>query len=219
MLTGRWTVCWQNYSVEDLVLSNREIRREKRRKRKKLFRIFLLFFAIVLVTLFIKKDNLKRMKYSLEYDNYVQKYAEEHDMDPLFIHSVIFAESNHNPDAISNRGAVGLMQIMPETGYWISSKMGEKDFGENDLKDPETNIKMGTWLLNYLMDEFNDNEKSVLAAYNAGIGNVQEWLKNYEYSSDGQNLDNIPFRETEEYVEKIRNAYASYKELYPDNAQ
>lgn len=200
-------------------MTSREIRRERRRKRRKVFRIILLLFTVILATLFIKKDNIKRMKYSIEYDNYVQKYAEENNLEPLFVHSVIFAESNHNADAVSNRGAVGLMQIMPETGYWISAKMGIKDFSEEDLKDPEENIKMGTWLLKYLMDEFNENEKSALAAYNAGIGNVQNWLKNYEYSSDGQNLDTIPFKETEEYVEKIRNAYENYKALYHDNGQ
>ncbi|MDO5707428.1 MAG: lytic transglycosylase domain-containing protein [Andreesenia angusta] len=197
--------------------SKRNLRKKKRRAkriRRNIFRGIVLIFIIIGVFAFIKRENIMRMNYQLKYDKYVQKYSREYDIDPLLIHSVIHIESDHNPKAVSNRGAIGLMQIMEETGYWISQKKDMKDFDKQMLFNPEDNINMGTWLLTYLIKEYDGNEDTALAAYNAGIGNVNEWLNTNEYSSDGIILDYIPFKETSDYVKKVKSTYKRYKELY-----
>lgn len=199
-------------------MSRRNNRRTRQRRRRIFFSFFILIMIFMISFLFIKRNNISKMRYCIDYDNYVQKYSKERDLDPLFVHSVIFAESGHDPNAVSERGAVGLMQIMPETGYWISKELGRDDFDETELKDPETNIDMGTWLLRYLLNECDDSERNALAAYNAGIGNVSDWLENHDYSSDGQNLDVIPFKETSEYVDRITYAYDRYRELYNEDS-
>ncbi|EPS47163.1 transglycosylase SLT domain-containing protein [Clostridium botulinum CFSAN002367] len=106
------------------------------------------------------------------------------------------------------------MQITPETGEWVAEKMGMKDFNIDDLKDPETNIKMGCWYLNNLKEEFDGNMDLVLAAYNGGRGNVQKWLKDSEHSKDGESLHYIPFKETDKYVKKVKAIYNIYRFLY-----
>ncbi len=202
-------------------MSSRNIKKKKQAKRKRrkrfirfIMTLMVIFAALIGIVLFIKRDNIMRMKYSIEYDEYVQKYAKKYDLDPLFLHAVIYVESDHKADAVSHRGAIGLMQIMDETGYWISENLDMEDFDSEMLYDPETNIAMGTWLLDYLIEEYNENEDTALAAYNGGIGNVNEWLESNEYSSDGISLDHIPFKETEEYVVRINKAYERYKQLY-----
>lgn len=190
----------------------------KKKKKKNSFKIliklvFLISLVFIISSLLFKKDNFMKIIYKNDYDEYVQKYAKEYDIDPYLIHSVIHVESDHDPEAISNRGAIGLMQIMEETGIWISKNIGSK-FEKKMLYEPENNIKLGAWLLNYLINNYNGNIETALAAYNGGIGNVDEWLKSDEYSIDGETLNTIPFKETEKYVEKVNKAYEKYLELY-----
>ena len=96
--------------------------------------------------------------------------------------------------AVSNKEAKGLMQISPQTGKWASEVLSIEGYSEDDLFDPEINIRIGTWYLSVLLKEFNNNIDLVLAAYNAGSGNVNKWLNNREYSLDGNSLSRIPLR-------------------------
>jgi soluble lytic murein transglycosylase len=124
-------------------------------------------------------------------------------------------ESRFMPDAVSNKDAKGLMQILPSTARWAAEKMGIMDFEEAMLMDSEINIRIGCWYLGFLASQFPDNWELVLASYNGGIGNVRKWLSNKEYSRDGQRLDHIPFQETRNYVVRVLEAYEIYKGLYP----
>jgi soluble lytic murein transglycosylase len=182
-------------------------------KFKKIIRIASLIF-LVLVLINIK--SIFKSFYPIKYENNIVKYAERYNIEPCLVAAVIRAESNFNENAVSNRGAYGLMQIMPDTALWIAQKMELKDFKVEKLYDTEINIAMGCWYIDNLNTEFNGNIDLVLAAYNGGRGNVQKWLKNREYSEDGKKLNNIPFEETDKYVKKVKTNYNIYLKLYGD---
>ena len=106
------------------------------------------------------------------------------------------------------------MQITKETGTWIAEQMKMENFNVNDLYNENTNIEMACWYLNNLSKEFDGDRDLIVAAYNAGRGNVNKWLKNNEYSGDGKKLTYIPFKETKHYVDKVNIYYKIYKRLY-----
>ncbi len=114
---------------------------------------------------------------------------------------------------VSRSGAIGLMQVMPETGEWIAGKLNKTGFTAEDLKDPDTNIQFGCWYLRFLLDRYSSNQTHAVAAYNAGHGNVDAWLMDPSVTTDNM-LTNIPFPETDDYVEKVLRAHEKYEELY-----
>lgn len=152
-----------------------------------------------------------------EYVPYVEKYAEEYGVPVNLIYAVIKTESGFDSSAVSRKGAVGLMQIMPTTFKWLTDDIMREYLGSGMLYDPETNIKYGTYYLSRLYNKFGDWD-TALAAYNGGEGNVSEWLSNKKYSDDGVklNTDKIPdeFSETRNYVKKVNKALKKYNELY-----
>ena len=149
--------------------------------------------------------------YKLDYGEYVYKYAEENDVDPYLIFAIIKAESKFNEKALSRRGAKGLMQIADITRDWAIEQLELSD--DIDIYDPETNIRIGCWYLNTLYKEFGKTDL-VIVAYNGGSGNVKKWLSDREYSYDGETLRNIPFSETDSYLQKVKKNYEQYNKLY-----
>ena len=149
------------------------------------------------------------------YNEPVELYSEEYSVPQDLVYAVIKIESKFKSDAMSERGALGLMQMLPETFFWLSKKTGDCYEDENLLYNPDISIKYGTYYLSWLYSRYNSWETAV-AAYNAGHGNVDDWLKSDEYSKDGT-LIYIPFKETREYVEKVKKARETYKELYFEN--
>jgi soluble lytic murein transglycosylase len=143
----------------------------------------------------------------------IAKYSKIYNVDPILVSAVIKTESNFDIDAKSKKNAYGLMQITPETARWIADKMNMDNFSLDMLMDSDTNIKMGCWYLSNLKKEFNNTDLA-LAAYNAGRGNVQKWLKDPKYSEDGASLTNIPFPETDKYIAKVKLCYKIYSFLY-----
>ncbi len=130
-----------------------------------------------------------------------------------YVYAVIKTESGFRPDAVSNVGARGLMQIMEDTFDWIKFKSDDEETVYYDMYDPKTNIDFGCRLLGYLYEEFG-NVETVAAAYHAGRGGVNEWLEDSRYSKDGVHLDVIPIPDTAHYVDKITKAMDMYIELY-----
>ncbi|HHY03868.1 MAG TPA: lytic transglycosylase domain-containing protein [Thermoanaerobacterales bacterium] len=153
-----------------------------------------------------------RYIYPIKYEDLIIKYSQEYDIDPYLLASVIKVESGFSPEVISKKGATGLMQLMPETAKWAAQKMGIEDFTIDQLKKPEVNIKIGTWYLAKLFEEFNGDTTLALAAYNGGRGNVKEWLQNGDLKENQE--QNIPFSETKNFVIKVKKAYKWYKRLY-----
>ena len=152
--------------------------------------------------------------YPKKYEASVKKYARMYDIDEELIFSVIKAESDFDKSAVSKKGAVGLMQIMEDTAAWVSDRIGISDFSKDNLFLPDKNIEIGAYYLSYLLDLYDDDVKCALAAYNAGLGNVDEWLKDTQYSPDGKTLQKIPFPETEKYVKKAQRYIKIYELLY-----
>ncbi|SHJ81752.1 lytic transglycosylase domain-containing protein [Paramaledivibacter caminithermalis] len=180
------------------------------------YRLLFLFIAICIVfgVIMLACNFVLRILYPLHYENLIKKYSQEYDLDPLFVASIIRAESKFDANAVSPKGAKGLMQIASITGKWASEELNILQYNEHMLFNPNINIKIGCWYLNKLNKEFNNNTENVLASYNAGSGNVTKWLKNNKYSIDGTKLNEIPFAETREYIKRVNRNYNIYKYLY-----
>lgn len=157
---------------------------------------------------------INRIWNALDPTPFIQQYAEEYDVPVSLVHSVIEVESHFNPYATSSVGARGLMQMMPATFEWLT---GEEHLCEylpsSLLYDSEVSIRYGVYYLRYLYDKFGSWDL-VLAAYNGGEGNVAKWLQNPEYSDGKGNLTYIPFTETRNYVEKVKDAQKNYEQLH-----
>lgn len=152
--------------------------------------------------------------YPDDYQNTINFYANRYEVDRDLVAGVILAESKFQPEARSVYDARGLMQLMPETASWIARQIEDDDFTVEKLYNPKVNIKYGTWYLAELQSEFGHNEILVLAAYNAGRGNVHEWIDKYHWTDDFQNYNEIPFPETREYVKRVLKNKQEYKRLY-----
>lgn len=160
-------------------------------------------------------DAVDRVNYPVEYKDFVDKYAYEYGVPEYVVYSIIKVESDFESGAVSEAGAIGLMQLMPETFVWLTTETGE-NLNSATMYDPETNIKYGTLYLSQLYLRFGTWDE-VYAAYNAGPTKVSEWLEDEKYSENGKTLDEIPFKETEKYVKRLNKANEIYKKLYYEN--
>ena len=144
----------------------------------------------------------------------VETYSNQYGVDSHLIYAVMKAESGYDPMAISRSGAKGLMQIMNKTGTWGAEECNISNYTNERLFEPDINIQIGTWYLARLIKQYEGNLQLVLAAYNAGTGNVAKWRSNTLYSSDGNVLHTIPFKETQKYIQKVSFFYKVYNVLY-----
>jgi soluble lytic murein transglycosylase len=144
--------------------------------------------------------------YPLKYEAIVTGHAANYRLDPALVAAVIYQESRFKPDAESPAGAIGLMQLQPATAKGIALRTGGTQFEISDLYTPEINVRYGCWYLRHLLDKYGD-ERTALAAYNAGQTNVDRWL-----ADDGR----IAFIETREYVTRVLEARDIYRRAYPD---
>jgi Soluble lytic murein transglycosylase and related regulatory proteins (some contain LysM/invasin domains) len=151
--------------------------------------VFLLLLAIA-VGLLAARSYVYKVLYPLKYESYITSYSKANNVDPYLIMAMIKTESRYDRNAVSEQGAIGLMQLTESTAGWIAEKIGVTEYQTDKLYDPEINIKMGTWYYNNLKEEFGTSELA-LAAYNAGRGNVKEWLSSDKISKDGLILDHI----------------------------
>ena len=157
----------------------------------------------------------KKFVYPFPYSEIVYRYALDRELDPFLVAAVIRTESKFNTQAQSPKGALGLMQMMPETAKWVAEQMDlPANFDIRQLENPEVNIRMGTWYLSSLKKEFKGNEVLILAAYNGGRGNVKQWMGRYDWTMSFTDIEKIPFLETREYVNRVLNSKQRYQELY-----
>ena len=173
---------------------------------------FTLFLIILLMAAFAAKTLINQV-YPVSYKDYIIKYSREYDIDPYLLTAIIKVESRFDKDATSHKGAMGLMQLMEPTAYWIAESMGDENFTVDDLYDPETNIKMGAWYFDNIRREIEYTEL-VLAAYNAGRGNVASWIDDSLIARDGIDYSGIPYNETRKYIEKVLSNQDIYRILY-----
>lgn len=190
---------------------------------KKFIIILIILIILLLGYLLVFKmkiiDSVLKTIYPIEYSEYVEKYSEENGLDKYLVYAIIKAESNFDSHVTSSSNAKGLMQLMEETAIERSNIIDEETIESHDLYDPETNIKLGTSYYAYLLNLYNGNNVLALTAYNAGLGNVEEWIKEGIIKSDGSDIENIPYKETNNYVRKILNSYQMYLKLYDKENQ
>jgi soluble lytic murein transglycosylase len=148
----------------------------------------------------------QRARYPLRYESIVRAHARNYDLPPTLLAAVIYTESKFDADARSGAGAVGLMQLLPETAKGIAVRTGGDRFVVADLLDPELNVRYGSWYLRNLIDRYDDLS-TALAAYHAGQGNVDEWRR--------QGVG-IQFPETRAYVDKVLDVERVYADAYAD---
>jgi soluble lytic murein transglycosylase len=174
-------------------------------KTGKIKKTAITFCAVVAVLFLIGLIWSKYIWFDKKYDADISNYGSRYGVSQDLIYSVIKAESNFDEDAASDRGAVGLMQIMPSTAAFVAQSLDEDSF---DLKDPKQNMRYGIFYLSYLATKFDD-ETEVLAAYNAGEGTVKKWL-----TEQNGSLKQIPYGETKRYIQKIEFYKKVYNALY-----
>lgn len=180
-----------------------------------------IYMAIVMITLvglalIIRNANKEYVddSYPLKYENEVNAASAKYGIDKALIYGIIKTESNFDAEAESNAGALGLMQLMPSSFEWLQTFYKEEnDYEFEDLKDPALNIDYGVELL-AILSEMYEVEDTMICAYNGGLGNVDSWLQNPEYSDDGKHLKAVPFPETDNYRKLVAQNKSIYKKLY-----
>ena len=175
-----------------------------------------IMICIIIILFILFKDKLLKILYPKTYSEIISVYAQEYDVEENLIYAVIKAESNFNNEAISNREAIGLMQIVEETAIDVANKNQievDIDNIEEELLDIDTNIHIGTKYLSTLLTQYGNIEVA-LSAYNAGIGTVNNWIEKQIIQADGSDIENVPYKETNNYVRKILRDYQIYSELY-----
>jgi soluble lytic murein transglycosylase len=146
----------------------------------------------------------ERLRYPLRYEQIVRGHARNYQLDPALLAAVIYQESKFRADAKSSSGAIGLMQLRPDTAKGIAIRTGGSRFQTSDLYNPEINVRYGSWYLRHLLNKYGE-EKTALAAYNAGQRNVDRWR------AAGQG---IQFSETRAYVDRVEDVKDVYHRAY-----
>jgi len=174
---------------------------------------FFNFFMLICVSilLVISLNILYNFFYPIKYREEIEKYSEKYDVEASLIASVINVESEYKIDRISQKGAIGLMQILPSTAEWIANKLGE-EYIEDKLFESDCNIRYGSYYLSYLINYFGD-ENLAICAYNAGMGRVKSWLKSENFYVNGK-ICEIPYWETKNYYTKVIKNKRYYKNKY-----
>ncbi|MGZ9583209.1 lytic transglycosylase domain-containing protein [Paenibacillus marinisediminis] len=187
-------------------------------KNKLLRKRYLLVLLVgLLFILFVQSQWLGKWMYPIPYEDTIRENAEAYQVDPFLVASVIRVESNYRPGQESRKGAIGMMQLMPDTATWIMGQMKVKDqWTLEQLKyEAEPNIMLGTWYLNSLIKQFDNNWIAAVAAYNAGPGNVSQWLRDDVWDGRLETASQqIPFNETRLYVQRVFHYYDKYKKAY-----
>jgi len=151
-------------------------------------------------------ETVRQTIYPLRYEETIREVSEENGLEPAFVAGVVYTESRFRPNVESHREAYGLMQLLPQTAEFIGQRSGIR----GDYRDPEVNLRLGAWYLGYLEGRYQGDERLMLAAYNSGEGTVDGWL-----SEEGFDIaEDIPYKETREYVDDVLEARQTYRELY-----
>jgi transglycosylase, SLT family len=178
--------------------------------------VLLLVLALAGTLLFSTfRDKIEHWEYPQRFTEYVEYYAGKYGIDPMILYAFIRTESNFDPNADSDAGARGLMQITEVTFDWIKMKIAPKEsLTFDDLYDPETNIRFGSYFVSYCLDRYSGHLATAAAAYHSGVGTVDGLLGQEAYSTDGVTLDHYPYPQMRLYVKKITESYQHYSEIY-----
>ena len=177
----------------------------------------LVAIAVVLVCAAVVISGLRQVHHTglpLADASIIREQAAAKHLDPALIAAVIYAESKFEPRP-SSAGAEGLMQILPATAYYLAHLSGGFRFTASDLATPKVNLAYGSYYLRYLLDHYEGNELLAVAAYNAGLTNVDQWVAHARAGGTSLSEDTIPFPETREYVRRVLSSQQAYRSQYP----
>lgn len=190
------------------------------RKRKTCRKAAAVVLAVALIALsgilFFRcgAGEITKTVFPRKYTTWVEQYAEENQLPLDLVYAIVYCESRFDPNAVSSVGARGLMQLMEPTFDWVKQRLdGEEKADYDDMFDPETNIKYGCRLFGLLLEEF-ETVPNALCSYHAGWGIAHKWLQDKEISPDGENIENIPYKDTAHYVDKVMRTAEIYRKLY-----
>ena len=200
----------------EIRIKNSKYEKTKGKKNKVIIIALFLVLIVGLLGPIGFGEKMMKIMYSKKYENLVVIYSEKYQVDSDLIFALIKAESNFNSSAVSGKGAKGLMQLMEETAKDVSKKTDLKiepdEIGEK-LLQADVNIELGTKYISILLEKYN-NTANALTAYNAAIGTVDNCIEKGVIKKDGEDIQNIPYKETNNYVRKILRDYKIYKKLY-----
>lgn len=192
----------------------KQVRKKRRSPLSALIIVLCALAAMCVIVLAISRIEFTKVaRYPVTYTEEIKAAAWENSIPAPYIAAVIMAESSYDPQAVSPVGARGLMQLMPDTAEWIAGKFGE-EYDPDALFDPDISIRYGAWYLGFLMERYSGDMRCATAAYHAGQGAVDGWLKDPAYSSNGVTLDNIGYESTNTYVSRVMQYYDYYTEAY-----
>lgn len=183
---------------------------------KRRHRAAVILLGLMSVFLLINTPLVWKWMYPIKFEREIMAASKKYQVDPYLILAVIRSESGFKTDRVSKKGAVGLMQIMPDTAEWIVNQAGLRPTNDQYLYDPVTNIQIGTWYLNFLLSRYEGDVVRVIAAYNAGPGKVSGWLASEQWSGHRENMEDIPFAETRQYVQRVLYYHDRYQNIYND---
>lgn len=177
---------------------------------------FVIAVALTLSAMFLLFDylpsKLADLSYRTAYEDEVERWCREFSVDPALVYSVIKVESNFNPDARSDVGAIGLMQIIEDSFEWVAWQLKKSDLSFEDMYAPEYSVMFGTYMIGFLYDRYGSVELAA-AAYHAGIGTVDGWIESGEIDPENVSTDDIPGSSTRHYAKKIVKAYKKYSNI------
>ncbi|HEX4563397.1 MAG TPA: lytic transglycosylase domain-containing protein [Solirubrobacteraceae bacterium] len=173
-----------------------------------------LALLVLAVMVLVSNPGVTRVRLPLTNADVIREQAAAKHLDPALIAAVIYAESKFQPRP-SPTGAQGLMQIEPATAYYLAGLSGGVRFTASDLATPSVNVAYGSYYLRYLLDHYSGEEMLAVAAYNAGLSNVDAWVARARANGESLSRGSIPFPETREYVRRVLSAQRDYRATYP----
>jgi len=179
--------------------------------RKK--RIYALMLLAILLIFFVYSDKIGEILYPVHYKEEIARSAAKYNVDPLLIAAIIRVETNFKPNETSKKGAIGIMQLMPDTAKWVKES-GDFRGKADDQRNVAVDIDMGAWYVSWLLNHYNGNLNFTIAAYNAGQGNVNKWRSNGVWDGSKETIGNIPFGETRHYIQRVLYYYQKYHKIY-----
>jgi soluble lytic murein transglycosylase len=190
-------------------------RRAAVRRRRLRFVVALLVLGglVAVIGLHPLKHAVQEITLPLRHDDIIRQQSAKKDLDPALVAAVIYQESKFS-DRTSTAGARGLMQITPDTARFIAKQSGGIRFVQADLATPQINIAYGTWYLRWLLDRYDERQSLALAAYNAGFGHVDEWVRNAGGPDAFDPKTDIPYPETRNYVQQVLDRRKAYARRY-----
>jgi soluble lytic murein transglycosylase len=197
-------------NAEKLNSKGRRISHKKRR-------ITIFFIVLFVIFLFLESPLLWKAMYPVYYKNEIAQSSSKHKVDPFLVMAIIQIESKFDKKQVSNKGAIGLMQVMPSTAKWAAKQGDFSPMAVEYLDEPATNIDIGSWYVSFLYQKFNGNPYAVIAAYNAGPGNVSRWLAQGIWDGKEETISRIPFGETRHYIQRVLYYKDRYAKIYKDD--